>query len=315
MSKKLKEIKDRFIQSMNEVSEITGTELADISRDMYVRVSVDADIESRLNKEELNLIGGFKEAKRLYIHDPIHKPRILIFDLETTPLVTYTWGLFDQNIGLNQVLEKTTILSWAAKWYGEDEIMYTDVRDEKNPRNDKKIVQQLRDLIDQADFSVAHNLNRFDSKVLNYRILKNKIPRPSSYKKLDTLTIAKRHFKTESYKLEHLTNELCGTHKKSSHGKFPGFSMWDECLKGNKEAFKELKDYNIKDITSLEELFTILLPWENSALFEAFNSSEKMTCTCGSTSFKKHGFINTGKNRYVRHVCKKCGAERKGDKV
>jgi uncharacterized protein YprB with RNaseH-like and TPR domain len=314
MSTKLKRIKERFVETMQEVSNLTGTPVEDISRNMYVRVTVDSGIEGRLNKEELNLIGGFKEAKSLHIKPSRSiSPKVLIFDLETTPLVTYTWGLFDQNIGLNQVLEKTTILSWAAKWLGSDKIMYADVRNEKNPRNDKSIVKKLRDLIDEADYLVAHNLNKFDKKVLNYRIVKNKIQKPSSTKNLDTLVIAKRHFKADSYKLEHLTNELCTSHKKSTHGKFPGFTMWDQCLKGNKEAFKELEDYNIKDITSLEELFKILLPWENARLFEAFQDAHA-ACTCGSTQFQKKGFVTTAKFRYDRHVCKKCGAEYRGER-
>lgn len=314
MSIKLKRIKERFVETMKDVSDLTGTPLEDISRDMYVRVTVDSNIENRLNKEELNLIGGFKEAKRLHVKSSKKvPPKVLILDLETSPVQAYVWGLFDQTIGLNQVIQRTTLLSWAAKWLGSDKIMYADVRNEKDPRNDKAIVKQLRDLIDEADYLVAHNLNKFDKKVINYRILKNKITRPSSTKNLDTLVIAKRHFKADSYKLEHLTNELCSTHKKSSHGKFPGFSMWEECLKGNKAAFKELEDYNIKDITSLEELFKILLPWENAKLFEAFEGLEEV-CTCGSTQFQKKGFVTTAKYRYDRHICKKCGAEYRGDR-
>jgi len=29
--------------------------------------------------------------------------KVLAVDIETTPLITYTWGLFNQNIGINKV--------------------------------------------------------------------------------------------------------------------------------------------------------------------------------------------------------------------
>ena len=49
-------------------------------------------------------------------------PKILCFDIETLPLESYTWGLFDQNVGLNQIKTDWAALSIAAKWLGEDEV-------------------------------------------------------------------------------------------------------------------------------------------------------------------------------------------------
>ena len=46
-------------------------------------------------------------------------------------------------------------------------------------------------------------------------------------------------------------------------GGFAGLSLWKECLKGNKEAWKEMQLYNKYDVLCLEELFTILAPWDN----------------------------------------------------
>lgn len=309
MSKKLKMIKQRFIDTMNRVSDMTGIEPQDLRRDDYVRASVDADIEGRLNKEELNLIGGFKEAKKLYFNTK-NGPKILLFDIETTPLKVYTWGLWDQTIGLNQVLEETTVLSWSAKWLGDHKIMYEDVCGQKDIRDDKKIVKKLRDLLNEADIVVGHNSDSFDVKVINTRIIQNGLKPPSSYKRMDTKKLAKKHFRFMSNKLEYLTDSLCTKFKKSSHAKFPGFSMWDECLKGNKEAFKEMKEYNIADVTSLEELFLNLLPWESSTVFNAYKDND--SCSCGSTDFKNNGFVYTVVGKYQRYSCKKCGAESRG---
>lgn len=310
MSKKLKQIKERFISTMNEVSEVLDVCPTDLKRDDYVRVSVDTGIEDRLNKEELNIIGGFKEAKRLYVKAKKAGPKILLFDLETTPMEAYVWGIWDQNIGLNMIKEESTILSWSAKWLGDDKIMYDDVYGQKNLRDDKRIVKSLVELIDEADIVVGHNSDSFDVKVMNARIIKNGLKPPSSYKRMDTKKMAKKHFRFLSNKLQYLTDSLCTTYKKSSHGKFPGFSMWKECLKGNKEAFQEMKEYNILDVTSLEELFVQMLPWESASIFNSYKSND--SCSCGSHKFKKAGFAHTTTAKYQKYKCKKCGAESRG---
>jgi DNA polymerase elongation subunit (family B) len=187
--------------------------------------------------------------------------------------------------------------------------MYEDVSKEKNVRNDKKILKSIWKLLDEADIVVGHNSDQFDVKVLNARFIKNGMKPPSSFKKMDTKKLSKKHFRFMSNKLAYLTDSLCRT-KKSSHGKFPGFSMWEQCLKGNKEAFKEMKAYNIVDVTSMEELFLKILPWENSDIFNTYQNED--SCTCGNKKFKKSGFIYTTKAKYQRYKCTKCGSESRG---
>ena len=36
-----------------------------------------------------------------------------------------------------------------------------------------------------------------------------------------------------------------------------------ECLKGNQEAWAEMREYNIDDVLSLEELYNLLSSWDN----------------------------------------------------
>mgnify|MGYP000846671905 CR=1 FL=1 len=310
MSKKLKQIKQRFVDTMNQVGEVLDVCPTELRRDDYVRISVDTDIEDRLNKEELNLIGGFKSAKKSFIKGKKAGPKILLFDLETTPIEAYVWGLWDQNIGLSMVKEESSLLSWSAKWLGDDKVMYDDVSGQKNLRDDKRIVQSLLKLVDEADIIVGHNSDSFDVKVMNARVIKNGLKPPSSYKRMDTKKMAKKHFRFLSNKLQYLTDSLCTEFKKSSHGKFPGFSMWKECLKGNKEAFQEMKEYNILDVTSLEELFVQMLPWESASIFNTYKDND--SCTCGHNKFKKSGFAYTPSAKYQKYKCKKCGAESRG---
>lgn len=237
------------------------------------------------------------------------KPKILLFDIETIPMEAYVWSIWQDNVGLNMLKKDWSVLGWCAKWYGEDEIFYEDVGGQKDLRDDKKILKGIHKLLDEADIVVGHNSDSFDVKKLNARFILNGMQPPSSFKKMDTKKMAKKYFSFTSNKLSYLTDNLCKRYKKLSHGNFPGFKMWEECLKKNKEAFKEMKEYNIYDVLSLEELFSIMLPWESSAVFDMYGPSDENICTCGHKKFKKSGFHYTPTAKYQKHKCKKCGSE------
>jgi hypothetical protein len=207
------------------------------------------------------------------------------------------------------VKEDWSILGWCAKWYGDDEIFYEDVKGQKNGRDDKKILQKMWQLLDEADIVVGHNSDRFDVKKLAARFIMHGMQPPSSFKRIDTMKLAKKHFSFTSNKLEYLTDKLCVRYKKLKHGNFPGFSMWEQCLRKNPKAFDEMKEYNIYDVLSLEELFGIFLPWESSILFQVYGPQDKPLCTCGSKSFKKSGFYYTNTGKFQKFRCTKCGAE------
>ena len=86
-------------------------------------------------------------------------------------------------------------------------------------------------------------------------------PRP--FKVIDTLLMAKQQFRFTSNRLEWMTGDSANLTEisKSKHAKFPGFALWAECLKGNVEAWDEMREYNVPDVTSMEELYLRLRPW------------------------------------------------------
>lgn len=240
-------------------------------------------------------------------------PKILILDIETAPIEAYVWGLFDQNIGLEMVKQHTTVLSWSAKWHGSDVVMYRDVRNCDNVRDDVELVRVIRDLLDEADIIITQNGKKFDVKKLNYRFLKHGIKPPSSYKHIDTLQIAKSKFGFDSNKLAHMTDLLCTKHKKISHAKFPGFTLWKECLAGNTEAWKEMETYNKIDVLSLEELyFDHFAAWDNSLNFAAFSDEYKFRCNCGNDELVAKGYHITKRSKFQKFICTECGKEHRG---
>lgn len=240
------------------------------------------------------------------------KPKILLLDIETAPLLGYVWGLWDNNVALNQIHSDWYILSWSAKWLDapDTDIMYEDQRKSKNLEDDSKLLQGIWKLLDEADIVVGQNSKSFDIKKLNARFILNGFKPPSSYRQVDTMLLAKARFGFTSNKLEYMTSKLCTKYKKLDHAKYSGFKLWSECLKGNQEAFAEMQEYNEMDVLSLQELYLKLRPWDlRTPNVNAFHDSEEISCACGSVEFRKNGFVTSNTGRFQRYTCKKCGAE------
>jgi len=237
------------------------------------------------------------------------RPKILVFDVETAPIISFTWGLFEQNVALNQIKSDWHLLSWAAKWLDApaNKIMYMDQRNAKDIENDKKILEGIWKLLDEADIVLTQNGVSFDSKKLNARFVLNGMNPPSPYKHIDTLKIAKKNFAFTSNKLAYMSDKLCTKYKKLEHTKFSGFDLWKQCLAGNKKAWDEMKRYNIYDVLSLEELYNKLAPWDNSVNFNLYSDDLEIKCNCGSSDFEKRGFNFSTTGKFQRYQCRDCG--------
>lgn len=236
-------------------------------------------------------------------------PKVLFFDIETAPILGYVWGLFDQNVGLNQIEKDWHVLSWCAKWQGDRGIMYSDQRRAKIIEDDKAILKEIWKLLDEADVVVTQNGISFDVKKLNARFILHGFQPPSSFRHIDTLRIAKKHFAFTSNKLEYLSDNLNKKFKKQKHKKFAGFDLWKQCLAGNKQAWDEMRRYNKYDVLALEELYNKLVPWDASINFNVYHDGLETACKCGSTEFRRNGHVYKSTGKFQRYTCKHCGAE------
>ena len=50
--------------------------------------------------------------------------KILLLDIESSPNTAHVWGLWQQNVGIKQIMESSYVLCWAAKWLDDKEIMF-----------------------------------------------------------------------------------------------------------------------------------------------------------------------------------------------
>src|SRR5579885_983063 len=182
------------------------------------------------------------------------KPRILTLDIETAPLKSYHWGLWDQNIGIEQIDVDWSILAYGAKWLDKPKFIYRDTggRGESKTRDDAALLDEIALLLDEADLVVAQNGKKFDIKKINTRLIQANIPPYSPIRVIDTQEVAKKHFGFPSNKLAYTSKILTDT-PKDDHRKFPGFELWRECLADNPKAWKEMKKYNKRDVIATEK--------------------------------------------------------------
>lgn len=239
--------------------------------------------------------------------DGIKGPKILFFDIETAPLKAHLWSMWQQGVGLNQIEADWFMLSFCCKWAHSDEVFYYDQRNAENIEDDYELVLKLWHFLNEADVVVGQNSKRFDVKKANSRFILNGLPKPSTYRQVDTMEIAKRNFGFTSNRLEYMTDKLCTDYKKSKHKKFHGHELWSECLKGNLEAWLEMEDYNRLDVLSLEELYNVLSSWDNNLP----NFDVYVDEILDMSEWEENGFHYTNLGKYKKYRNKITGQQKR----
>ena len=230
--------------------------------------------------------------------------KILIVDLETAPKLAYVWSFWQTNVGMNQTLTNTHILSYAAKWLGDKKTVYNETRTE----DDTALCEQLSALFDEADMVVAHNGSKFDIPIVRARCVLHGFRPWSPIKEIDTLKIAKKEFRFDRNSLAYLADFL-GVEDKEEHKNFPGFELWSECIKGNPAAWEEMRVYNIQDVDTLEQVYLKLRPWAtNHPNMGVFAEKDKVICPkCAGDHIQFRGYAYTNVGKYRKYQCQGCG--------
>lgn len=235
--------------------------------------------------------------------------KILLLDTEVAPNLGTFWGIFNVNIGINQLLETSRVMCYAAKWLGHKEIMFTS--EHKTGRED--MIKELHGLLDQADAVVHYNGNKFDIPVINREFLLFGMPPPDSYKNIDLLRTMRKRFRFVSNKLDHVCREL-GLGKKEEH---EGHELWLKCMDGDDNAWKRMEKYNKQDVALLEKLYFKILPWihnhPNHNLY--LDNRDTLVCpNCGSTRVIRKGVEHLKAYSYQRYRCQHCHTALRGTK-
>ena len=236
-------------------------------------------------------------------------PKLCVFDVEVSPILGWAYQLYDTN--LIHVERDQHMMSWSAK-VGR-KITTRTLPDyelyKKEPYNDRELVKEFHQLINENDLYVGHNLDRFDIRITQARMLEHGFSPPSPLRTVDTLKIARKHFKFSSNKLGDLAERL-GVGKKTyeKHS-----DLWRDCLSGDMKAWEKLRRYNKRDVVLTDRVYLKLRPWiQNHTPL----SNNPLKCpNCGEKNLQKRGTYITRKSKLQRLCCQSCGAWTKGDKI
>lgn len=232
--------------------------------------------------------------------------KILHLDIETAPNKGYFWGLFNQNISINQIEEPGYTLCWSAKWHDKRKIFFDSLQDSTM----KNMLESIHTLLDEADAVVHYNGTKFDIPVLNKEFIKYNLPPPSPYHQIDLYRTVKASFRFASNKLDHVCQEL-GLGAKVQH---KGMELWDGCMAGDPKSWKIMERYNKQDVRLLPRLYERLLPWikdhPNHALF--LEDTRPICSNCGSVHVVSKGKETTKSQIYERFKCVDCGTPLRG---
>ena len=237
-------------------------------------------------------------------------PRVILLDIETSPITGYTWQTYDASV--LKILEPSKLLSVAWKDLYSDETNCKTIFDYKGYKkdviNDEKLVREIWQVLDDADVVIAHHGDAFDLKKLNARFIYWGLTAPSAYKSIDTKKVASKYFRFDSNSLNNLGTYL-NIGKKIENG---GFDLWVRCISGDPEAWDLMRKYNTQDVILLEEVYLKLRPFmENHPNLSLLSDDQHdaMTCpTCQSSSVIKRGFAITRTGRKQRYQCNDCGS-------
>ena len=233
--------------------------------------------------------------------------KILLLDIETSPNLAYVWGIWQQNIGINQIENSGSILCWSAKWLGEEKIHFDSVQ-----KSDEYVMlARIHKLVSQADALVHYNGAKFDLPVLNREWLKHGFPPPSPAKHIDLLQVCKKQFRFVSNKLDYVSQFL-GIGEKVRH---EGHELWTKCMRGDREAWKRMRGYNEQDVILLEQLYLRLMPWVEKHPSHGAMGGESCCPKCGSEEFQQRGWAMTSMHKYRRYQCNDCGGWFRGNKT
>ena len=229
--------------------------------------------------------------------------RTLLIDIETSPNLVYTWGLFNQNIGLNQIVQTTEMICFAAKWLGKRGTIFHSGDYDPRGGNTKEMVRAAHDLLSEADVVMHYNGRTFDIPHLNREFVTHGHTPPAPFQQIDLYQTVKKRFRFTSNKLDHVSHQL----EVGGKVKHEGFDLWKACLDSDESAWRRMEKYNRQDVVLLEPLYEQLRPWVPSHPSYAAYFGDEVCTSCGSANKRPDGFAFTAQGKFRRFQCTECG--------
>lgn len=234
--------------------------------------------------------------------------KTLLIDIERLP-GSFTADFWDMNAFKNRRIHADQVTAWpsticfAAAWYGapKNQTAFHAAWDE----GADAMHQAAFDLYDEADLVITYNGIGFDNKHLTSGWTERNMGRPSTWRDIDLLRVARQSQGWESKTLDAVCKRLGLEAKNDKYDP----RVAKAAMAGDTKAQRKLRRYNINDTRIMAAVYERLMPFIKSHPHVAPSLGlERPTCPrCGSTAVTRTGTYTPGVFNYPEYSCTDCG--------
>lgn len=232
--------------------------------------------------------------------------KILFVDTETSLMTVRTFSMFAEITNHDMIIKDWHIICACWKWQGDRK-----VHNASTLEGERELLVKLREALINADLVVGHNLDSFDIKKINARLIYHELPPIPKLNTFDTLKAIRKVAKISSNRLDYLAKYL-GLDGKT---KTPS-NLWPMATDGDEKAIRAMVKYCANDVRVLEDVYHALLPYFTShPNLNTLRESEVPICPlCESEHLQPRGFSITNTGKYQRYQCLTCNKWSRGKK-
>lgn len=185
---------------------------------------------------------------------------ILYLDIELSKSLYFNYGarVYSSYLNADDLYKPRYIICWSASYLGSNTVWNDCVTSaEAQGWTDARILPRLRELMDAADILAGHNIDAFDIKHINARLLLNGLEPVTGKKTLDTLKIARQKFAFESNRLGNISEALGFRPKDDIRN-----ADWLKIVTtGDEKTLKKVLKYNKGDVSSGKNVLQVLMKY------------------------------------------------------
>lgn len=228
--------------------------------------------------------------------------KVLVLDIETRPAQAYVWRAYDENVGVDQIIDGGGTICVGAKWLGEKEtFLFSDWE-----HGHDGMLLLIHEMMSYADAIVTYNGDKFDLPKLQGEFLLNGLGPTPPATSIDVV----KHVRKLGYFMNRLAyiGPLLGVGAKMEH---EGFPLWTKVMAGDEKAQKRMAKYCVQDVVLLEKLYLRVRPFiRNHPHLGKVGAHE---CgACGGTHVQSRGTRRTRAFKIQRLQCQDCGSWQDG---
>jgi predicted PolB exonuclease-like 3'-5' exonuclease len=262
------------------------------------------------------------------------KSRTLYYDIETSLLIPFAFGMGKQVVRHNQLMKgyfsRTHIMTISYKWADQKKV--TTLTWGTTEAHERKMIEDFDKEVQKADQVIGKNNRRFDDKLINTSRMWFDLPgHPEWIRYNDDLeSQMRKYFRLPSQSLDYISEQL-GLGGKDKMG----FDDWrdlaqyrmlqlaprDKMLirvltgdptsviaKKGQAALKKMSIYNKKDVTDTQAVWDYCVKHFEPRLNKNTQMGVSGHCkSCGSSKISRNGTRVAGKTKYQHFYCNEHG--------